>query len=596
MAERGGHGLVNGFLTARHHGLEAAPQHTGIEVHVGACRVLPAEIARHGTALEPPPQEIVAVEADRSVDALHLVAVVETGEMEAGSGAGSNCRVRGIHDRIGKPADRTNERYGTEAHGVELRQPAGFVSRSVNEDVGRCERPWVSIEAKLALDILLAEPLRAKVAVPIGERDVWVRPGLYVFASPIGHSVPVLLLDTDLEENHPDDRRITDRLYGDGDDYRLKQEIVLGIGGLRLLSAPGFAGIHRHHLNEGHAALLAFDLLRRYPKPADQVQPGELMYDVRAVRERCIFTTHTPVEAGPARLRRYARLDQDDGGRRACRRLSWRSLCGTRSACLAGTGHARPEGLRARAETLWAVSPAARPPFALDRFHQAGIGVLLDWVPGHFPGDAHGLARFDGTCLYEHEDERLGRHRDWDTLIYNYGRREVANFLIANALYWLTEFHLDGLKIDAVASMLYRDYSRDEGEWLPNAFGDNRNLEAIEFLQDLNHCLYTECPETITIAEESTSWLMVSRPPETGGLGSGYKWNMGWMNDTLRYMHHDPVHRSYHHGDLTYGMLYAFSENFVLPLSHDEVVHGKGSLLDKMPGEAGRNSPICAPI
>lgn len=221
----------------------------------------------------------------------------------------------------------------------------------------------------------------------------------------------------------------------------------------------------------------------------------------------------------------------------------------------------------------------------IDRFHQADIGVILDWVPGHFPGDAHGLARFDGTCLYEHEDERMGRHRDWDTLIYNYGRREVANFLISNALYWLKEFHIDGLRIDAVASMLYLDYSREEGDWIPNAFGDNRNLDAITFLQELNKCLYTECPGIVTIAEESTSWPLVSRPPEMGGLGFGYKWNMGWMNDTLRYIEHDPVHRRYHHGDLTFGMLYAYSENFVLPISHDEVVHGKRSMLGKMPGD-----------
>lgn len=221
----------------------------------------------------------------------------------------------------------------------------------------------------------------------------------------------------------------------------------------------------------------------------------------------------------------------------------------------------------------------------VDRFHQAGVGVILDWVPGHFPNDPHGLARFDGTCLYEHEDERRGRHRDWDTLIYNYGRTEVANFLIANALYWVREFHIDGLRIDAVASMLYLDYSRQPGDWIPNAFGDNRNLEAIAFLRDLNHCLHTECPGVVTIAEESTSWPLVSRPPDMGGLGFSYKWNMGWMNDTLHYMRHDPVHRRYHHSDLTFGMLYAYSENFMLPLSHDEVVHGKGSLLDKMPGD-----------
>jgi 1,4-alpha-glucan branching enzyme len=221
----------------------------------------------------------------------------------------------------------------------------------------------------------------------------------------------------------------------------------------------------------------------------------------------------------------------------------------------------------------------------IDACHQAGIGVILDWVPGHFPGDAHGLGRFDGTCLYEHEDERLGRHKDWDTLIYNYGRNEVANYLITSAIYWLREFHIDGLRIDAVASMLYLDYSRAADEWMPNVYGDNRNLEAIRFLRELNTAIYGEMPDTMSIAEESTAWPMVSQPVHAGGLGFGFKWNMGWMHDTLRYMGHDPVHRRYHHNDLTFGMLYAYSENFVLPLSHDEVVHGKGSLLGKMPGD-----------
>jgi len=226
--------------------------------------------------------------------------------------------------------------------------------------------------------------------------------------------------------------------------------------------------------------------------------------------------------------------------------------------------------------------------YLVDRCHQAGIGVLLDWVPGHFPDDAHGLVRFDGSCLYEHEDERQGRHRDWDTLIYNYGRREVRNFLIGNALYWLKEFHLDGLRIDAVASMLYLDYSRNPGEWIPNVHGDNRNLEAVEFLRRLNLAVHAECPGVLMIAEESTSWPLVSRPPEHGGLGFGYKWNMGWMNDTLRYFSRDPIHRRHHQRDLTFGLMYTFSENFVLPISHDEVVHGKGSLLGKMPGDRWR--------
>ncbi len=302
-----------------------------------------------------------------------------------------------------------------------------------------------------------------------------------------------------------------------------------------------------------------------------------------------------PLSIYEVHLASWRRVPEDGN-----RFLSWLELADTLVPYVAGLGYTHIELLPINEHPLdasWGYQPIGLyAPTArhggpdgllafVQRCHQQGLGVILDWVPGHFPMDDHGLARFDGTHLYEHADPREGQHQDWGTLIYNFGRREVSNYLIGNALYWLERFGVDGLRVDAVASMLYRDYSRTQGQWIPNVHGGRENLEAIGFLRTLNETVRRERPGTLTIAEESTAFAGVSRPVSAGGLGFDLKWNMGWMHDTLRYVAREPIHRTHHQNELTFGLIYAFHENFVLPLSHDEVVHGKGSLLARMPGD-----------
>ncbi len=369
-------------------------------------------------------------------------------------------------------------------------------------------------------------------------------------------------------------------LPGVDDGARYKYEIKAGDGSLLPLKADpvGFGGEH-----PPATASVVRDLRDPDWHDADWLaRRGELQ------------TIAAPISIYEVHLGSWRRV-VDDGGRR----LSYRELADRLVGYASDMGFSHIELLPVSehpfdgswgyqpiglfAPTIRHGTPAEFRAF-VDACHAAGLGLILDWVPGHFPTDKHGLGRLDGTALYEHADPREGFHPDWNTLVFNYGRREVANYLVANALYWLKEHHVDALRVDAVASMLYRDYSRAEGEWVPNIHGGRENLEAIAFLRRMNETVYREVSGIMTVAEESTAWPGVSRPTSDGGLGFGFKWNMGWMNDTLDFMGRDPVHRTHHYHQMTFGLHYAFSENFVLPLSHDEVVHGKGSILGRMPG------------
>ena len=364
-------------------------------------------------------------------------------------------------------------------------------------------------------------------------------------------------------------------LPGVGPGARYKYELLDAQGRLLPLKSDPFA--RAAELRPASASVVAAPL-QRVP-----VDPRRVGANVRSA----------PMAIYEAHLGSWRRAD--DGGW-----LDWDSLAAQLVPYVADLGFTHLELLPVSEhpfdgswgyQPIGLYAPTARfgDPCGLRRFvqaaHDAGIGVILDWVPAHFPSDAHGLARFDGSCLYEYADPREGLHPDWNTVVYNFGRTEVRNFLVGNALYWVEQFGVDGLRVDAVASMLYRDYSRKPGEWVPNVHGARENLEAIALLRRVNEVLGAECPHAVTLAEESTAFPRVSHPVSAGGLGFHYKWNMGWMHDTLLHLRRDPVHRGWHTGELSFGLMYAFSENFVLPLSHDEVVHGKGSLIGKMPGD-----------
>lgn len=376
---------------------------------------------------------------------------------------------------------------------------------------------------------------------------------------------------------------------------------LLGPGGVWGLFIPDAAGQYKYELRtaSGTLALKSDPMARRFEAAHERAavivpQSTYAWQDSRwmAARDPGAWQ-HRPMSIYEVHLGSWRRAT--DGRLLSCREVAdqlvpWVADLGfTHIELLPVTEHPFYGSWGYQSTGYFAVSERYGTPddlrYLVDCCHRRGIGVLLDWTPAHFPDDAHAMERFDGTALYEHEDPRLGRHPDWGTLIFNYGRREVMSFLLSSAVHWLTEFHFDGLRVDAVASMLYLDYSRRDGEWLPNRFGGRENLEAIDFLRELNRVCHGEAPGALVIAEESTAWPAVTRPGYTGGLGFAMKWNMGWMNDTLEYFGHDPIHRRYHHERLTFGLIYAFSENFVLPLSHDEVVHGKGSLIARMPGD-----------